>query len=313
MPEPPAEPSDLQAFALSSSEIELTWQDNADNETGFTVMMSDTTVTTLATDALSYTVTALEPETEYCFTVSAFNDDGESTVSNTACAITLGEPPAAPGNVQATALSSSEIELTWGDLATNENGYQVVEGDFTLAELPADTTFHLVDNLQPDTFYCFSVAAYNDAGQSDLVEACATTMSASSAAADDIGFAPLIDLPFTATEDVTGATADPTDPVISCTGQQHYNTVWYLVYPFEAGQLTVDTYGSDYDTVLAVWEDTGSLLEVGCNDDADSNAGITQSELSIPVNADTSYFIEVAAYGEDTASKTLNIQVSHTP
>ena len=36
-----------------------------------------------------------------------------------------------------------------------------------------------------------------------------------------------------------------------------------------AQTLTIDTFGSDYDTVLAVWTGSrGSLTNVACNDDS---------------------------------------------
>jgi hypothetical protein len=217
--------------------------------------------------------------------------------------------PAAPANLQATALSSSEIELAWEDLATNEMGYRVFEGDLVIADLGANTATHLVGNLQADTAYCFSVAAYNDAGESSRVEVCAQTMPVTLPFADTQGQAILIASPiFTTTVDVTSATADTTDPVISCTSQQHYNTVWYQVQPTISGQLIVDTYGSNYDTVLAVWEDTGTLQEVGCNDDFDPTIGTT-SYVDVAVTSGSTYYIEVASYGDDSINKTLSLLV----
>jgi hypothetical protein len=118
--------------------------------------------------------------------------------------------------------------------------------------------------------------------------------------------------PLNTTVDVTDATADPSDPVISCTSQQHYNTVWYKVQPAISGQLTADTYGSNYDTVLAIWHDTGSLVEQGCQD-AYILGGVYTSWVSVPVIGGETYYIEVASDTADTSNKTLQLYVSLTP
>ena len=73
-----------------------------------------------------------------------------------------------------------------------------------------------------------------------------------------------------------------------------------------SGWLTLNTLGSDYDTVLDVFSGPASptyatLSSVssagypGCNDDAAS--GIRQSELTIPVSAGTHYYIVARTYG----------------
>jgi hypothetical protein len=72
-------------------------------------------------------------------------------------------------------------------------------------------------------------------------------------------------LPFTATLDTTTATADPSDPVLSCTGLQELNSVWFTYTAERATTLEIDTLGSDYNTAVGVY--TGScaaLSEIAC-------------------------------------------------
>jgi hypothetical protein len=92
--DPPLAPSGLTATALSSSEIDLSWTDNSEDEAGFTIKrsLSETdgfsAVGTAGPGATSYTDTGLQPETTYYYQVQAFNGSGISNYSNTASATT---------------------------------------------------------------------------------------------------------------------------------------------------------------------------------------------------------------------------------
>lgn len=97
LPEPekfPAAPSNLQA-ASTDGKVNLTWQDNADNETGYAVErreeggLFDFVVTDLPTDAESYTDT-ISGNQKYCYRVLAFNDFGASLPSEEACVTSTG-------------------------------------------------------------------------------------------------------------------------------------------------------------------------------------------------------------------------------
>ena len=105
-------------------------------------------------------------------------------------------------------------------------------------------------------------------------------------------------LPFTDTIiDITRASKDIDDPPITAceTGQGDYS-VWYTFTPAASGAIEIDTFGSDYDTVVAVW--TGSrtnLNSVDCNDDyIGPNGRDFRSRLLTFLEKDTQYFIEVA-------------------
>jgi len=75
--ERPAAPSHLQATPISCSQIELTWQDNSSNETGFTIY-DGITMTHVGANTTSYTFGGLAPSTYRCFLVRAFNEYGSS-------------------------------------------------------------------------------------------------------------------------------------------------------------------------------------------------------------------------------------------
>jgi len=94
-PQPPADPSGLTATALSPTEVELAWAPGSTDETGFEVERSTggasgpfTLLTTVGAGVTGHLDAGLEALTEYCYRVRAFNDDGPSGYSETACATT---------------------------------------------------------------------------------------------------------------------------------------------------------------------------------------------------------------------------------
>jgi len=180
-PQPPAAPSNVTATPVSSSQINLAWTDNATNEDGFEIERSTdgTTFTLLAkvgTNVTTYSNTGLTASTTYYYRVRAYNADGKSDYSNTASGTTLEAPapalPAAPTNLTATAASSSKINLTWTDNATNEDGFEIersLDGaSFSLrATVGANVTSYSDTGLAASTTYYYRVRAYNSAGKSD--------------------------------------------------------------------------------------------------------------------------------------------------
>ncbi len=92
-PAPPAAPSGLAATAASKSQINLSWTDNAANETGFKIERSADNVTftqigTTGANATSYADTGRAANTLYYYRVRAYNTAGNSAYSNTASART---------------------------------------------------------------------------------------------------------------------------------------------------------------------------------------------------------------------------------
>jgi len=95
----PAAPSGLLAMATSESQIDLSWIDNSNNETGFTVdRATDSSFTqNLVTSGVgagsaSYHTTGLNASTTYYFRIRAANDAGVSANSNTSSATTYTAP-----------------------------------------------------------------------------------------------------------------------------------------------------------------------------------------------------------------------------
>lgn len=90
----PTAPTNLTAQAISSSQVNLSWTDNAANETGFNIERKTGSsgtyaqIGTVAANAPSYSDTGLTASTAYYFRVRAFNSAGDSDYSNETVATT---------------------------------------------------------------------------------------------------------------------------------------------------------------------------------------------------------------------------------
>jgi hypothetical protein len=99
-------------------------------------------------------------------------------------------------------------------------------------------------------------------------------------------------LPFVHAMDTTGATIASDDPIL-CIGSTGGATVWYQLMAPTTGPVQINTFGSSYDTVLAVFiGERGALTPVACNDDF----GGVQSLVSFAAAAGVTYHIEVASF-----------------
>jgi RHS repeat-associated protein len=90
----PAAPSSLTTTTISSTQIDLSWTDNSDNETGFIIeralanQSNFTQVSTVGAGVNSYACTGLDPNTEYQFRVLAKSYAGNSAYTSNVKGIT---------------------------------------------------------------------------------------------------------------------------------------------------------------------------------------------------------------------------------
>lgn len=114
-PLPPNPPSDLSAAAASSSQIDLTWADNASDEDGFEIERCQgagctdfTAIAPVGANVVTDSNSELSANTLYRYRVRAFNGGGASGYSNETEATTepAPEPPAAPSTLTATRSTS---------------------------------------------------------------------------------------------------------------------------------------------------------------------------------------------------------------
>lgn len=165
-------PQNLQAMATYSSKIHLSWTMPANNSgseiTGYQIESSTdagSTWSTINTNtgsmATTYSDTGLNPSTTYTYRVSAINGMGTSRPSNTATASTPSDVtvPSSPTELAATAISSSQINLSW--TTPKDNGGSEVTG-YNVERSPdnGNTWYTVISNTGNNN------AAYNDTGLS---------------------------------------------------------------------------------------------------------------------------------------------------
>ncbi|MEN6349580.1 MAG: stalk domain-containing protein [Syntrophomonas sp.] len=190
-PDKPAAPTNLTATVISSTQVNLSWKDNSTNETKFTIIRksigANEVIASLAANVTSYQDKNLSPNTSYIYRVIAMNDagdslSGEATAKTKSDSYTDDSPPAAPSNLSATAISSSQINLSW-QANTGAMGFVIKRksaGDYEdIADLLPNVTSYQNKNLSPDTSYTYIVMAWNNCGKANSNEASAKTSSSS--------------------------------------------------------------------------------------------------------------------------------------
>lgn len=94
--------------------------------------------------------------------------------------------------------------------------------------------------------------------------------------------------------DTTNATNEPTEPDDCGTSVGH--TVWYRVTVPTDTKVVLSTDGSNFDTVLSVYEEnSGSEFWIGCNDDSGANS-IGTSQMSFNAYSGSSYLVQVGGF-----------------
>jgi len=163
------------ASPASSSAVTVQWSDIS-GETGYRVERSTdgvggwTTAATPAQNETTATDSGLAANTTYWYRVIATTAAGDASVSDVISTTTLLDPPAPPV-ILAVPSSSTQIDLSWSNVAT-ATGYRIeisLDGGLTWSEAGtqgADVTTFSDGGLAPATTYWYRVIAINAAGES---------------------------------------------------------------------------------------------------------------------------------------------------
>jgi chitodextrinase len=164
--EAPSVPQGLSATAPDSTEVDLAWTASTDNVgvTGYDIYRNTVLVATSATT--SYPDMGLSASTSYKYSVSAYDAAGNVSAKDTPVSVTTpaGAGPSVPTNLAATAVSGSEVTLSW-TASTDQagiTGYSIYRNGNLIGT--SGTTSYSDTGLSDATAYQYSLSAYDAAG-----------------------------------------------------------------------------------------------------------------------------------------------------
>jgi hypothetical protein len=167
-------PSKLVSNAVSYGRVDLTWRDNSSDETGFVVQRSTDgiwfkAVTTLFPNTTRYSDLSVSAGVKYTYRIAATTAGGRVLYSPTDWTLISTSAPAAPGAASAAAVSYRQVNLSWKDVANNEQGFVVersLDGSTfsSLAVLGLQSTTYVDTSVAPNTTYYYRVGSYNPGG-----------------------------------------------------------------------------------------------------------------------------------------------------
>ncbi|MDM8564603.1 cadherin-like domain-containing protein [Candidatus Halobeggiatoa sp. HSG11] len=169
-------PTVLNATAISQTQINLSWTDNSNDETGFKVERDGVVIQTTEANATSYNDIDLTCDTTYNYSVKATNATGDST-DNSASTTTMAcaTSPIPPTDFNATAISQTQINLSWTDNSNDETGFKIERDGVVIQTTEANITSYNDTGLTCGTTYNYSVKASNATGDSTVVTASTIT------------------------------------------------------------------------------------------------------------------------------------------
>ena len=127
-------PANLQVMAEADTRLRLTWTDATNDESGFRIQRCQEASCTpadmvppvaVAANTTSYSDTTASASAEHCYRIAAFKTatcSWQSDYTATACDITF---PQQTGDLTAVPIDSRRVRLSWTDMATDEDGYEV--------------------------------------------------------------------------------------------------------------------------------------------------------------------------------------------
>jgi chitodextrinase len=237
----PTIPANLQATVVSSSEIRLTWTASTDDVgvSGYRIYRDGSLIAT--STGLIYSDTGLSAATSYIYRVAAFDSAGNASSQTAALTVNTGDttPPTVPAGVNATAVSSSRIDLSW--TASTDNvavaSYRIYRNSALLATVTG--TSYSDTGLAASTAYTYNVSAVDGTGNAS---AQSTDASATTAAA--AGWAGTVLIGTSATERGHGIAVDGSGNI--------------YVSGYTTGSLDGQTNAGGEDIFLVKYDSTGA-------------------------------------------------------
>ena len=306
----PTVPGNVTATALSTSQIQISWSASTDTESGVGGyrIYRDGSASPLATVATtSYTDTGLTASTAYNYRVLAFDlatPANASALSAAASATTQTPPdttaPTVPANVTATALSASQIQISWSASTDSESGvggYRIYrDGSATVLASTTATSYTDI-GLTASTAYSYQVRAFDLATPTANESALSAAASATTQAPPD-----------------TTAPSVPAGVAATAQSTSQIQISWSASTDTESGVGGYRIYRDGSATVLATTTST-SYTDTGLTASTTYNYRVRAFDLATPTANESALSAAASATTEtppDTTAPTVPTGVTAT-
>ncbi|MDN3666796.1 fibronectin type III domain-containing protein [Algibacter miyuki] len=185
-----SKPEKPEIFKVSRRDdtVTLFWKSVA-NAKGYTINYRNENGKQVSIDAdnvFGYRLEGFKDETDYQFTVSAYNGLGSGEASDKENVRVSSKVPYSPRNISAIKQSENTIEVKWHsqENVSKETSYNVYRGDklheFTKIATAVKDTIFVDRNISNGKQYYYTVKGLTDAGESNFYPNIATAFSAES-------------------------------------------------------------------------------------------------------------------------------------
>jgi hypothetical protein len=202
---PPAAPSGIAAAVVSASQINVTWTDNANNETGFQIERKTGAggiygqVATTTADATSFPDSGLSAATNYFYRVRAYNQAGSSDYGTEAGATTqsASAPPGGGGggpSIVSPVVSQSSVTIS--GRAYPKSLVTIIVDGAVKQSIAADSAAVFSTRFDsPSGFHSFSIYSSDSKGRRSITYTFSFTLTAGVASdISGIFLSPTIDI-----------------------------------------------------------------------------------------------------------------------
>lgn len=173
----PSVPANPKATAISSSQVNLSWDTSTDTGgsglAGYNVYRNGTKVNSALITSMTYGDSTASASTTYSYKVEAVDGAGNKSPQSAAASITTPAPPdttapSVPTNLKVTASDATQANLNW-DASTDKGGsglagYIIYRNGKQLNQSPQTATAYSDTAVQPSTTYTYQVSAVDKAG-----------------------------------------------------------------------------------------------------------------------------------------------------
>lgn len=167
---PPNPPTNFRLLASTQSQVEVGWDDNSADETGFEVLKRNASavfelISTTTANTTTYIDATTVPQVQYVYRVRAKNAFGVSAHVELTVQVPLAAPEA-PTDLTAEIQPGTKVLLAWKDNSLFESGFEVYRNNELLKTVGKDEVSYTDQSFANVLEYTYKVRAANTAGTS---------------------------------------------------------------------------------------------------------------------------------------------------